>query len=124
MMCGSTIAWGNKLQSPVAISTVEAEYMALSTSTHEVIFLIHLLTNLGEKVKGLTPMFEDNEGCETLATTDNKYQDQAHRHSTSLRPRSSQIQGSRDRVDPHLRDDCRHPHQEHPPSFKTQKAYK
>jgi hypothetical protein len=43
--------------------------MALSTSSQEVIFLRQLLTNLGEKVKGPTPMFEDNEGCESLATT-------------------------------------------------------
>jgi hypothetical protein len=29
MMCGGTVAWGSRLQSTVALSTVEAEYMAL-----------------------------------------------------------------------------------------------
>jgi hypothetical protein len=52
MMCGSTICWGSKLQSFVALSTAETKYMALSTSTQEVIFLKQLLANLGEKLKG------------------------------------------------------------------------
>ncbi len=48
MMCGSAVAWGSKLQASVALSTAEAEYMALSTSAQEVVFLRQLLTNLGE----------------------------------------------------------------------------
>ena len=44
--------------------------MALSEATQEVIFLRQLLTNLGEPVKGPTPMYEDNEGYEALATND------------------------------------------------------
>ena len=44
--------------------------MPLKASTQEVIFLIHLFTNLGEKCKGPTPIFEDNEGCEALVTND------------------------------------------------------
>jgi hypothetical protein len=42
--------------------------MALSASTHEVVFLRQLLINLGEVAGWPTPMFEDNEGCEALAT--------------------------------------------------------
>ena len=63
MICGSTVAWGSELQSLVALSTAEAEYMSLSAASHEVIFLRQLLTNIGEHVKGRTPMYEDNEGC-------------------------------------------------------------
>ena len=37
---------------------------------HEVIFRRQLLTNLGEKMEGPTPMFNDNEGCTALATND------------------------------------------------------
>jgi len=44
--------------------------MVLSESTQEVIFLRQLLTNLGEPLKGPTPMYEDNEGCEALTTND------------------------------------------------------
>ena len=35
MICGSAIAWGSKFQPSVALSTTEAEYMALSATTQE-----------------------------------------------------------------------------------------
>ena len=70
MICGSAVAWGSKLQSSVALSNAEAEYMALSAAAHEVIFLRQLLTSLGEHVKGPTPMYEDNERYEAMATND------------------------------------------------------
>jgi hypothetical protein len=62
MICGSAVAWASKLQSSVALSTAEAEYMALPASSHEVVFLRQLLTNLGELLKISTPTYEDNEG--------------------------------------------------------------
>jgi hypothetical protein len=43
MMCGSSIAWASKLQPSVALSTTEAEYMALLASAQEVVFLRQLL---------------------------------------------------------------------------------
>jgi hypothetical protein len=67
MMCRSAIAWVSKLQPSVALSTTEAEYMALSALAQEVVFLRHFLINLGEVAGGPTPMFEDNEACEALA---------------------------------------------------------
>ena len=70
MVCGSAVAGASKLQSSVVLSTTETEYMVLSATTQEVIFLRQLLTNLGEPSKGPTPMYEDNEGCEALATND------------------------------------------------------
>jgi hypothetical protein len=68
MICGSAIAWDSKLQPSVALSTTKAEYMALSAATQKVVFLRQLLINLGEVAGGPTPMFEDNQGCEALAT--------------------------------------------------------
>ena len=46
MMCGAPVTWGSKLQSTVALSTVEAEYMAISAAVQEVLFLRQLTTNL------------------------------------------------------------------------------
>ncbi len=46
MMCGAPVVWGSKLQSTIALSTVEAEYMAISAAVQEVIFLRQLTTNL------------------------------------------------------------------------------
>jgi hypothetical protein len=62
------IIWGSKLQPAVALSLVEAEYMALSTSSKEVAFLRHSMITLGEPMKGPTPMFEDNKEADSLAT--------------------------------------------------------
>jgi hypothetical protein len=68
MICRSAIALGKKLQRSVALSTTEAKYMALSSASQEVVFLRQLLINFGEVVGGPTSMFEDNQGCEALAT--------------------------------------------------------
>ena len=38
-MCGFVVAWGSKLQPTVALSTMEAEYMALCAATREVMFI-------------------------------------------------------------------------------------
>ena len=46
MISGPIVAWGSKLQSSFALSTAKAEYMALSVTSQEVIFLQQLLTNL------------------------------------------------------------------------------
>jgi hypothetical protein len=68
MMCGSTIALGSKLQCAVALSTARVDYVALSASTQEFIFLRQLLTNLGEHAVEPTSVFEDAEACEALDT--------------------------------------------------------
>ena len=45
--CGTVIAWFSKLQRSVALSTAEAELMALCDQTKEVIWLRRLLADLG-----------------------------------------------------------------------------
>ena len=44
-MAGGTISWVSKKQATVALSTVEAEYVALSSATQEVVWLRRLLTD-------------------------------------------------------------------------------
>jgi hypothetical protein len=68
MMCGGTVAWGSRLQSTVALSTVEAEYMARCASSQEVLFFRQLLTNFNMAPSGSTRMLKDNNGCMALAT--------------------------------------------------------
>ena len=46
---GCPIIWGSKLQSIVALSTTEAEYVALPTATREAITLMNLLTELRDR---------------------------------------------------------------------------
>ena len=47
IMCGAAIAWCSRLQSTVALSTVEAEYMSLAAACQEILHVRQLLKSLG-----------------------------------------------------------------------------
>jgi hypothetical protein len=72
---GCPIVWGSTLQSEFALSTTEAEYLALSTSLRQVIPLMRLIEDLKEKLEldlETVPVvkckvFEDNTGAVELA---------------------------------------------------------
>jgi hypothetical protein len=72
---GCPLIWSSKLQTTVALSTTEAEYIALSTSLRDVINVMQLLEELlsfGIKIPFTTPtvrskVFEDNVGAIELA---------------------------------------------------------
>ena len=71
---GCPVIWISKLQSEIALSTAEAEYIALSQAMRDVIPIIHLLTEINclFPVHCPTPIikckvFEDNESCIALA---------------------------------------------------------
>ena len=69
------IVWASKLQTTIALSTTEAEYMALSMATRELIYLMNLieeLRNYGVDLIKNQPIlqckvFEDNAGAIELA---------------------------------------------------------
>lgn len=74
MYAGCPLTWCSKLQTEVALSTTEAEYIALSQAIREVIPLIQLLKEINEvfPIDLPTPkvrckVWEDNNGCITLA---------------------------------------------------------
>lgn len=67
MMFGAAVSWCSKLQLSVALSSTEAEYMALSSATQEVIYLRALLKDLGFTQTNPTIMGVDNQGCRMLA---------------------------------------------------------
>jgi len=72
---GCPIVWTLKLQSTIALSTTEAEYIALSMAMREVIFMLHLMDELHtegiklikDKPKVYCRVFEDNAGAIELA---------------------------------------------------------
>ena len=68
IMCGVAIVWCSRLQSTVALSTVEAEYMSLAAACQEILHVRQLLKSLGIDFKGPFLMFEVNQGCISLAT--------------------------------------------------------
>ena len=70
------LIWASKLQTEIALSTTEAEYISLSTALREVISLMELCKELHNKLSNnikKTPTvhctaFEDNSGAYELAT--------------------------------------------------------
>lgn len=65
---GSTVSWQTKKQPADALSTVEAEYMALSSAVKECIWLRLLLKELGFPQNTASIIREDNQGCIALAS--------------------------------------------------------
>ena len=76
MYAGCPLTWCSKLQTEIALSTTEAEYIALSQSLREVIPVIQLLTEVNEVFPIHMPqaevhckVWEDNNGALSLAET-------------------------------------------------------
>ena len=66
LMAGGAISWLSKKQATVALSTSEAEYVALSYATQEAVWFRKLLSDLGEPPLLVTIM-EDNQGAIAIA---------------------------------------------------------
>jgi hypothetical protein len=65
----SLIAWTSKKQNSVAMSTMEAEFLALSSCTQEILYLRSLLTELYIPQDHPTTMYQDNQSCIQFATS-------------------------------------------------------
>ena len=66
LLAGGAISWMSKRQAVVALSTCEAEYIALSQAAQEAAWLQKLLSEL--KVSShLTVIMEDNQGAIAIA---------------------------------------------------------
>lgn len=66
-MLGGPISWRTKRQPTVALSTVEAEYMALSEATQEAVRLRTLLQEAEHPSYGPANIHQDNQGTIALA---------------------------------------------------------
>ena len=75
MYANCPILWVSRLQTEIALSTAEAEYIAFSQSLRDVISLITLLKEINKvyPVHVKNPTFvskhEDNQSCITMATS-------------------------------------------------------
>lgn len=67
MLDSGLVSWNSKLQPTVALSSAEAEYMAVCAAVQEAIHLRQLLKDLGFKQDQATVIFEDNQGCIALS---------------------------------------------------------
>ena len=68
-LCGGAASWRSKKQSCVALSTAEAEYMALASAAQETVWLRRLLKELKETLEDPTKIYEDNQS--TICMTNN-----------------------------------------------------
>ena len=73
---GCPIHWCSKMQSEIALSTAESEYIALSQAMRETIPFMRFMTELDiifpiylPKPKLYCKIFEDNEACISMATS-------------------------------------------------------
>ena len=64
---GCTVSWRSKKQSIVALSSTEAEYVALCEAAQETTWLRHLLHDIGLRQVEPTTVFEDNQGSIALS---------------------------------------------------------
>jgi hypothetical protein len=60
MLSGAAVSWKTQRQQIVALSTVEAKYMALTLVTREAMFLKQLLTELHQDTSSAVTIHEDN----------------------------------------------------------------
>ena len=67
LMSGAAIDWNSKKQPVVALSTTEAEYVALSAATQEAVWLSRLLTDIKGPPKAPILIKEDNQGTIAVA---------------------------------------------------------
>ena len=69
MFNGGAISWRSHQQSITALSTSEAEYMALSDAAKEARSLLKLNLSLKTNNENKIKLFEDNRGCEKWTRT-------------------------------------------------------
>ena len=67
---GGPLDWKSQRQTIVTLSTVEAEYVALSKAGQEFVYLRDLMSSVGLGQVQATTVHEDNSGALKLATTD------------------------------------------------------
>ena len=63
----NTISWRSKKQPIVALSSTEAEYIALCAATQEVVWMRRLLKGVAHEQLGATVVYEDNQGAMSLS---------------------------------------------------------
>jgi hypothetical protein len=91
--CGCPVTWSSKLQTEIALSTTESEYIALSTATRDILPLKRILQDIAaysfisfpsshstimNKSQTMQPskVYEDNTACIVLATSESNFKPQ------------------------------------------------
>jgi len=67
LIAGGPVSWRSKKQDTVALSTAEAEYVALSCAAQECVWMRRLNSELGNLPEGPTTILEDNQSSIAMA---------------------------------------------------------
>ena len=78
VFCGGPISWQSRKQLTVALSTMEAEYMALSDAIRELLSRMYYITELGLSLIQPTITFTDNQAAIALADGEGDYRRAKH----------------------------------------------
>jgi hypothetical protein len=108
-VCGCPITWCSKLQTEIALSTTESEYIALTAATRELLPLRHIVEDISmhcfvslipsmsqhvSSTYSLPPskISEDNTACIVLATTETRFKPRTKHISPKYHHFHDQIQ--------------------------------
>ena len=67
---GCIVSWVSKKQTTIALSTTEAEYMAMSAATQEIKWVNQLLEELNLKQKEPVTLYTDNKSAKAISEND------------------------------------------------------
>lgn len=77
-LCNGAVTWSSKRQPTVALSSTEAEYMALASTVQEVIWLKQFCSDFLDDINTATTILCDNQGAIKLAESDGFRQRSKH----------------------------------------------
>ena len=78
LLNNAALSWRSVLQKSQALSSAEAEYMALCAAVQDAMWLRQMLLEMGMPQDGPTPIMEDNTACIGMATRDSVSQRVKH----------------------------------------------
>lgn len=89
---GGLVNWGTRKQSCVALSSTEAEFIALAEGCQELLWHLKLSSDVNEKHLDPIPVWEDNQSCIKLVESDrigkrSKHIDTKHAFTKDLKQR-------------------------------------
>src|SRR6266853_6537919 len=76
-LAGAVFSWNTHAQKTVALSSTEAEYMSLSDTSHQLVCVINLFSELGIELAPV-PLYGDNQG--TIFIASNPVQEKHSKH--------------------------------------------
>lgn len=78
VMNGAVVSWKSSKQTCVALSTAEAEYVALASATQESTWIRKLLNDLHHKPEGPTVLYDDNQAAIAISQNSQTHRKTKH----------------------------------------------